>query len=143
MFLSIIEQIYHLTILFPLEITLLTHALGKMNSIKMLTLRNPIPSSLLFYYLFLIVNAKLLDIPTIVDFTTELFIQGVNLNRVLGFLVLAGRIGLDQVANFITLTDVFAQAVFHGNHALVVRIKIKCQLTEFMHSVFNELNFLG
>ena len=118
-----------------------------MNSIKMLTLGNPVPSSFFFYYLFLKVNAKLLDIPTIVDFTTELFIQVVNLNRVLGFLILAGRIGLDQVTNFIALTDVFAQAVFYCNHALVVRIEIKCQLTEslskFMHSVFNELDFLG
>jgi len=110
-----------------------------MDSIEMLALSNPIASSLFFYNLFLKINAKLLNILTIIDFTAEVFIKVLNLKNVF---ILARRICLhwrclNQLTDFIALADVLAQAIFHGDHALVVRIEIKCQLTEFMHAVFN------
>ena len=130
--------------LLSLEITLLTHSFSKMDSIEMLALSNPIASPLFFYNLFLKINAKLLNILTIIDFTAEVFIKVLNLKNVF---ILTRRICLhwwclNKLTDFIALVDVLAQAIFHGDHALVVRIEIKCQLTEFMHAVFNELYFL-
>ena len=49
---------------------------------------------------------------------------------------------LDQITDLVALFDVLGHAGFHCDDALVVWSKIKFQLTEFLHSIFNELNFL-
>ena len=50
---SVVSLLAALVLLFPLEVTLLAHALCEVNSIQMLALRNPISPPLFFYYLFL------------------------------------------------------------------------------------------
>ena len=89
--------------LLSFEITLLTHSFSEMNSIEMLALGNSIPSPLFFYNLFLKVNAKLLNVLTIIYFTAEIFIKALNL-RVFIFV----RICLDQIADFIALANILA-----------------------------------
>jgi hypothetical protein len=71
---SIIKKVHHLTVLLSLEITLLTHSLSKMDTIEMLTLSNSVPSPLFLNYLFLKVNAQLLDVLTIFYPTAEILI---------------------------------------------------------------------
>ena len=103
----------------------------------MLALSDSIASPLFLYNLFLKVFAELLNVLAIVNFTAEIFIKVFDLSvfDIAGFC-------LDQITNFVALADVLTQAIVHRDHTLVVGIEIKCQLTEFMHSVFNELDFL-